>query len=168
MKNINVNFIPNLEEYGFEIWVLTASPEILYQQFVHENLGIPENRILGVKSVISHGKVTDQLVYPIPQDEGKADAIQTFIKARPLFVGGNSRGDLEVMNESVGMKLIVNPDNEKIGKGDHSGEMDGYTVKQYWDKHNGLTVYCNDVPEGSFRYVTEEWKIKPNKAHSKL
>ncbi|MEO6682683.1 MAG: haloacid dehalogenase-like hydrolase [Ginsengibacter sp.] len=41
--------LANLKEYGFEIWVLTASPELLYQQFVHEELGIPVDRILGVK-----------------------------------------------------------------------------------------------------------------------
>ena len=159
--------LANLNIYGFEIWVLTASPELLYQQFVHENLGIPENRILGVKSVVSDGKVTNKLVYPIPQDEGKAEAIQTFIKAQPLFVGGNSRGDLEMMNESVGIKLIVNPGNEKIEKGIYAGEMNGYSVKQYWDEHNGITVYCKDIPEGSYHYITQEWKIKSNKSNPK-
>ena len=159
--------LANLQDYGFELWVLTASPELLYQQFVHENLGIPKNRILGVKSVISHGKITNQLVDPIPQDAGKADAIQTFIKTRPLFVAGNSRGDMEMMNESVGIKLIVNPDNEKIERGNHAGDMDGYTVKQYWQKHEGLTVYCNDVAEGSQIYASNGLKIKANKSNPK-
>jgi len=160
--------LANLQRYGFEIWVLSASPELLYQQFVHENMGIPEDRILGVKSVVSKGKITDQLVYPVPQDAGKAEAIQTFIKTRPLFVGGNSRGDLEMMNESVGIKLIVNPDDEKVEKGVPAGAMDGYTVKQYWDKHDGLTVYCHDIPEGDYHYVTQEWKIPANKSNPKL
>jgi len=159
--------LANLQVYGFEIWVLTASPELLYQQFVHENLGIPENRILGVKSVVSQGKVTTKLVHPIPQDEGKAEAIQTFIKTQPLFVGGNSRGDLEMMNESVGIKLIVNPDDEKIEKGIHAGKMNGYSVKEYWEENNGIRVYCNDIPEGSHHYVTQEWNKNPNKSHAK-
>lgn len=157
--------LANLQQYGFEIWVLSASPELLYQQFVKENLGIPEDRILGVKSVISQGKITNRMVYPIPQDGGKAEAIQTFIKTRPLFVGGNSRGDLEMMNESVGIKLIVNPDNEKIEQGAHAGVMNGYTVKQYWDKHEGLTVYCKDIPEGDNHYITKEWKVSANKSN---
>ncbi|GAA4806603.1 hypothetical protein GCM10023231_39750 [Olivibacter ginsenosidimutans] len=159
--------LANLQAYGFEIWVLSASPELLYQQFVQENLGIPADRILGVKSVVNQHKVTDQLVYPIPQDAGKADAIQTFIKARPLFVGGNSRGDLEMMNESVGLKLIVNPDNEKVEKGPDAGAMKGYTVKGYWDAHDGLTVYCQDIPEGDYTYITKEWGIPANKSHAK-
>ncbi|WP_437393018.1 haloacid dehalogenase-like hydrolase [Olivibacter sp. SA151] len=160
--------LANLQHYGFEIWVLSASPELLYQQFVKENLGIPEERILGVKSVVSHGRVTNQLVCPIPQDGGKAEAIQTFIKARPLLVGGNSRGDLEMMNESVGIKLIVNPDDEKIEKGIHAGDMDGYTVKQYWEAHDALTVYCHDADDTKSTYITKEWGIPPNKSHPKI
>ncbi|MBJ7881982.1 HAD family hydrolase [Gelidibacter salicanalis] len=160
--------LANLETYGFEIWVLTASPEVLYQKFVSENLGIPVNRIIGVKSVISHGKITDNMVYPIPQDYGKAEAIQTVIKSRPLFVAGNSRGDLEMMNESVGIKMIVNPDDSKVEKGEHAGAMDGYTVKKYWDKYGGLTVYSNDIPTGDYEYISQERRIKPNKSNPKV
>jgi phosphoserine phosphatase len=71
---------------------------------------------LVVKSDISHGRVTNQLVEPIPQDAGKTNTIQ-ISKKKPLFMVGNSRGDIEMMNESVGIKLIVNPDDKKIEKG---------------------------------------------------
>jgi HAD superfamily phosphoserine phosphatase-like hydrolase len=159
--------LANLEAYNFEIWVVTASPELLYQQFIHENLGIPKNRILGVKSVINNGKVTNQMVYPIPQDEGKANTIQTFIKERPLLVCGNSRGDMEMMNESIGMKLIINPDNERIQIGKEAGDMNGYTVKQYWELHDGLMLYCNDVPVGNPHYFVKELQIKENQSNPK-
>ncbi len=85
--------IANLKEYGFEVWILTASPEFLYQKFLAEKLGLPDTQILGVKSVVANGKLTDEIIMPIPQDDGKANAIPTFIKARPLIVGGNSRGE---------------------------------------------------------------------------
>lgn len=42
--------IANLENFGFEVWILSASPELLYQRFCAEQLGLPEDRILGVKS----------------------------------------------------------------------------------------------------------------------
>ena len=157
--------LANLKEYGFEIWVLTASPEILYQQFVHEELGIPIDRILGVKSVVRNDTVTNTIVLPVPQDDGKADAIQTFIKARPLLAAGNSRGDMEMMNESVGLKMIVNPDNQKVEKGHEAGEMNGYTVESYWKKEKAIIVHCNDVPEGDHKYISQEWGIKANKSN---
>lgn len=160
-------FLANLQEYGIEIWVLTASPEYLYQRFVHEQLGIPVDRIIGVKSAVRNGKTTDELVLPTPQDWGKSETIHTFIKARPIIVGGNSRGDMEMMDESVGLKLMVNPDNVKIEK-EHAGNMEGMTVKQYWDKDpNCVIVYCNDVPEGNYKYTTQEWGVKVNKTNKK-
>lgn len=155
----------DLKAYGFEIWVLSASPELLYQQFVHEATGIPVDRIIGVRSVISNDTVTNTMVLPVAQDEGKAKAIQTFIKARPLFVGGNSRGDMEMMNESVGIKLIVNPDDQKVEKGTEAGDMNGYTVKGYWEKNDAIIVPCNDVPAGDYQYVSEEWGVKKNKSN---
>lgn len=156
--------LANLKDYDFEIWVVSASPELLYQKFVAEQLGIPEDRILGVKSLVTaDGVVTDQLVFPVPQDNGKAEVVNTFIKAKPLFAGGNSRGDMELMNTSVGLKLIVNPDDKKVEK-----EMDNKTVKGYWDNDpRTIIVYSNDVPEGDYQYVTADWGVKKNVSNPK-
>lgn len=159
--------LANLEDYGFEIWVVTASPEILYQKFVSENTGIPLNRILGVKSVIHDGKVTQTLVQPVPQDEGKAKAIQTFIKAKPLFVAGNSRGDLEMMNESTGLKMVINPDDSKEMKNEKDPELNGHTLKQYWQEKKALIVTCNDFAQGNFEYVSEDLGIRRNTENQK-
>lgn len=156
--------LANLKDYDFEIWVVSASPELLYQRFVAEQLGIPEDRILGVKSLVTaDGIVTDQLVYPVSQDNGKAEVVNTFIKAKPLFAAGNSRGDMELMNTSVGLKMIVNPDDKKVEK-----EMNNKTVKQYWaEDPRAITVYSNDVPEGNYKYVTGEWGVKANATNAK-
>lgn len=163
------SLLANLKDYGFEIWVLTASPELLYQGFIHKALGIPKNRILGVKSVVRNDTVTSTLVMPVPQDEGKAMALQTFIKARPLLVGGNSRGDMEMMLESVGMQLIINPDAAKREQGAIAGPMKGHSVYDFWkSKPDCVIVSCEDLtkpssPESTF--VTGSLGIKQNKAH---
>ena len=95
--------ISNLKEYGFEVWILTASPEFLYQRFVASELGIPVTHVLGVKGVVKNGVMSDEIIMPIPQDDGKAQVIPTYIKAVPLIVGGNSRGDMDMLNESRGL-----------------------------------------------------------------
>lgn len=156
--------LANLKDYGFEIWIVSASPEFLYEQFCAEQLGIPEDRILGVKSLVTaDGVTTDQLVFPVPQDNGKAEVINTFIKAKPLFAAGNSRGDMEMMNTSVGLKMIVNPDDKKAEK-----VMGDKTVKQYWENDpRAIIVYSNDVPEGNHTYVTGKLGVKPNATHAK-
>lgn len=158
------SLIANLENYGFEVWILSASPELLYQRFCAEQLGLPEDRIIGVKSRVGEGNiVTDELVYPVSQDEGKADVVRTFIKADPLFVGGNSRGDLEMMNTSVGLKIMINPDDKKPEK-----VAGGKTIKQYWQADPRCIIeYCNDVPTEGITYVTEEWGVKSNATNAK-
>ena len=158
--------IANLNQFGFEVWVITASPEFLYQGFVSEELGIPKNRIIGMKSVVRNGVTTDELVVPTPQDAGKAETVDTYIKAKPLLVVGNSRGDMEMMNTSVGLKMIVNPDDNKV-RGAQDGPMNGFTVKSYWEKEGALIIYSNDIRQGNYRYVSDEWGVRVNKTNRK-
>ena len=138
----------------------------LYQKFMAEELGIPEVNILGVKSVVVGGKLTDDIILPIPQDDGKANVIPTFIKTRPLVVGGNSRGDMDMLNQSCGLKIVVNPDDKTV-RGKEDGPMNGYTVKGYWEKEGPLIVKCHDVREPGLRFHTEEWGIRENVSNPK-
>jgi HAD superfamily phosphoserine phosphatase-like hydrolase len=156
--------IANLKNYGFEIWVITASAELLYQKFCSELIGIPEEHIIGVKTVVgADGLITERIVDPIPQDNGKAEAVRTFIKTRPLFVAGNSRGDTEMINTSVGLKMIINPNDTKSEK-----DLGGKTVKSYWTADtNCLIEYCNDVPDTSKKFVCKKYGVAINESHPK-
>jgi len=158
--------IANLKEFGFEVWILTASPEILYQKFFADELGLSNINIVGAKCVIKDGRTTDEIIPPIPQDDGKAHSIETFIKARPLLVGGNSRGDMDMLNESFGLKLVVNPDDVTV-RGAEDGPMSGHTVKSYWEKEGALIVKCNDIADPGVIFHTENWKIRKNKSNPK-
>jgi phosphoserine phosphatase len=158
--------VANLREYGFEVYILTASPEFLYQKFVSEEYGIPVTNVVGAKCVVKDGLTTGEIIPPIPQDDGKAHTIETFIKARPLIVGGNSRGDMDMLNESAGLKIVVNPDDITV-RGPEDGPMSGHTVKSYWEKEGALIVKCNDVRDPNVKFHTEEWKIRQNIANPK-
>ena len=158
--------IANLKEYDFEVWILTASPEFLYQKFVAEELGLSNINILGAKCVVKGGVTTGEIIPPIPQDEGKAHTIETYIKTRPLIVGGNSRGDMDMLNESVGLKIVVNPDDKTV-RGPEDGFMNGYTVKSYWEKEGAIIVKCDDVADPDVDFYTTKWKIKQNSPNPK-
>lgn len=86
---------------------------------------------------MSDGKLTDDIILPIPQDDGKANVIPTFIKTRPLVVGGNSRGDMDMLNQSCGLKIVVNPDDKTV-RGKEDGPMNGYTDKRLLGKRRGF------------------------------
>lgn len=151
--------IRRLHEHGFEVWIVTASPEALYQAFLSRELGIPITRILGVKSVVKGGVITDRIVEPVPQDEGKLEAIETFVQDRPLLVGGNSRGDKEMIEFSADLKLIVNPD-EFVAPGQEMSMAD------YAKRHGFLIVRIRDVAEPGFPSVSSRvFGVRENVPH---
>lgn len=148
-----------LKMNGFEVWIVTGSPEAMYQAFLSEEFEIPITNVIGVKSVIREGIVTDEIVNPVPQDKGKMEAIETFIQDKPLLVGGNSRGDKEMIEFSKGLRLIVNPDT--FIAPDQSESIADYAKKEGW-----VIVRINDTPDDSKPWVsTDEYKIKRNKTN---
>jgi phosphoserine phosphatase len=148
-----------LHKHDFEVWIITASPEALYQKFLSRELGIPTTRILGVKSVVQDGIVTDQMIEPVPQDEGKRFAIETFVQARPLLAGGNSRGDREMIQYSSDFKIIVNPDSARPAEG-------GPSVEEMAKEDNWHVVRIRDVEEPGFPGISSKnFGVRKNKTH---
>ncbi len=154
-----VNLIHTLKENEFEVWIITASPEALYQKFLSEELHIPITNIVGVKSVVHDGKITGTMVEPIPQDHGKKEAIETFVQERPLLVGGNSRGDKEMIEYSSNLKLIINPD-------EYVAEDQTESIAEYARKNNWLIAKIKDVPSNEFPYISSKnFNMKKNKTN---
>jgi phosphoserine phosphatase len=146
-----------LKQHGFEVWVVTGSPQVLYQQFLAKQLDIPIINVVGVKSVVRGGIVTSEMVAPIPQDHGKKEAIETFIQEQPLFVAGNSRGDKEMIEYSRGLRMIVNPD-------EHVAPDQKQSIADYAKSENWLIVRIRDVPEPGFPSISsKDFGIRINK-----
>jgi phosphoserine phosphatase len=153
------HFIRQLQAHGFEVWIITASPEAMYQKFLSRELGIPITHVVGVKSVVHGGLVTRRIVEPVPQDEGKKEAIETLVQEQPLVAGGNSRGDREMIESSRGLRMIINPD-EHVAAGDTESMAD-YAKKQGW-----IIERIRDVREPGFPGVSGSvFKVRENKPH---
>lgn len=154
------DLIETLKKNDFEVWIVTASPEGMYQQFLSKEFDIPITNIIGVKSVIKNGIITDDIVHPVPQDEGKMEAIETFIQGKPLLVAGNSRGDKEMIEFSGDLKIIVNPD-EHIATGQKQ------SISDYAKEEDWLVIKINDTPNNNFPLVSSEnFGIRLNKTRA--
>ncbi len=150
--------IRNLHANGFEVWIVTASPELMYQCFLSRELGISAVRVVGVKSVIRGGTITGEIVLPVPQDHGKKEAIETFIQEVPLFSAGNSRGDKEMIEYSRGLRMIVNPD--EFTAPDQEESIAAYARRSGW-----LIERIPDVvPEGFPAVSSKSFSIRRNRA----
>ena len=154
------DMIEILKGENFEIWIVTASPEGMYQQFLSEAFQIPITHIIGVKSVIRNGIITDEIVHPVPQDHGKKEAIETFVQDVPLLVAGNSRGDKEMIEYSRGIKMIINPD-------EHIAPDQTESIADYAKRNQWLIVQIADIPDPDFPSVSsQKYGIRTNKTHN--
>lgn len=81
------------------------------------------------------------------------------------MVGGNSRRrTLEMMLESVGLRVIVNPDDTKPEEA-----MGGKTVKAFWETDpNTIAVRCNDVPDEGYDWACKAYGIPQNRTNSAI
>jgi phosphoserine phosphatase len=153
------SLIDALKRNGFEIWIVSASPEAMYQGFLSDALGIPITHIIGVKSVVRGGIVTDEIIPPVPQDKGKKEAIETFVQERPLLVAGNSRGDKEMIEYSRDLRVIVNPD-------EHVAPDQEMSVADYAREQGWLIIRTADVTDTSHPWISSSvYGIKLNKEH---
>ena len=153
------DLIAALKTNDFEIWVITASPQGMYQQFLSKALQIPITHIVGIRSVIKDGIVSDQIIEPVPQDHGKKWAIESFVQDVPLFCAGNSRGDKEMIEFSKGLKMIINPDV-------HIAHDQKESIADYAKRNNWLVARINDIPAKDFPSISsKEFNIRLNKTN---
>lgn len=139
----------NLKRNGFEVWIVTASPESLYQKFLSRAYRIPITNVIGVRSVIKDGIITDEILHPIPQDHGKKEAIESLIQTQPQVVGGNSRGDKEMIEFSSDIRLIINPDT-------HVGHDQTQSIADYAKSEGWLIERIRDVPSPGFPAISSK------------
>ena len=78
----SVKVLKALERAGVESYIVSASPEI-YVRNAAESLGLPRTRFRGIRVAEKGGRMTAQLVYPIPYAEGKVENVRDMLLACP-------------------------------------------------------------------------------------
>ncbi len=132
---------------GFEVWVVTGSPEFYVDTFIPRYFGIHPSRVIGTKTIVHDGMITEVLAGAVTEKDGKVDAIETIIKAQPLFVAGNSMGDVNMLKYSRDLSLVINPVTQLR---DIAGK-NGWLVEELLDK---------PLPNATHYY--KKYSISPN------
>lgn len=130
------DLIDVLYHAGFVVWIVTASPQFVVDAISEDAVGVPANRVIGIRPVVVDGVLTtgfqscgDPSTYPdgnqdlITFDEGKRCWInrvifqlpedqqlvrQTEDALRPVFVAGDSDTDIAMLKDATALRLVIN------------------------------------------------------------
>ncbi|MCK6536176.1 MAG: haloacid dehalogenase-like hydrolase [Polyangiaceae bacterium] len=120
-----------LTENGFDVWILTASPQYVVEA-ISEEIGVPPHRVVGIRPTLTGGKITygfqgcgtltDGQTALITFYNGKRCWINKVIfgepaasqlapnpdpSKRPVFVAGDSDTDLAMLKDATVLKLVI-------------------------------------------------------------
>jgi HAD superfamily phosphoserine phosphatase-like hydrolase len=101
-----------LHRCEWEVWVVSASPEVLVQ-VVTAQFGIHPHRVIGMRSHVDDaGRFRSELVPPATWREGKVAALH-HLPAPPDLAVGDSEGDLPMMR-AARTSLLIDLDTEDV------------------------------------------------------
>jgi phosphoserine phosphatase len=122
-----VNMIAALDRLGIDPWVVSGSPQWVVAAGA-KYLGIPRNRVIGLSvHVDKKGRLTDQIVRPVPWKSGKAKRIMAEVGQVPIFAAGNSYGDIQMLRIASEPPLVINPCPTTL----QAAQNHGWTVHRY-------------------------------------
>ncbi|GBF48573.1 HAD phosphoserine phosphatase-like hydrolase, family IB [Leptospira ryugenii] len=92
-----LDLIAFLQMYNWEIYVVTASPELGIRAII-SFFGLEESKVLGMKQTLDENqKTTAEIIEPYTYGDGKVKAIQHFIGKTPDLAFGDSMNDYPML-----------------------------------------------------------------------
>jgi phosphoserine phosphatase len=105
-------FVQFLQDQGFLIYVISASNHVAVQIAGEALFGIPRSCSFGIRTRVEGGRLTDELLSPLPIGEGKAHLYRQLQTERlPLVTATDSRLDLPLLR-------LTRPDGFSLWRGE--------------------------------------------------
>lgn len=133
------DLIGALQADGFDVWVLSASPQPVVEAFA-AHVDVPADHVVGIRAVVDDagqltadlqgcGAVADGEDSQITYLEGKrcwmnkvifgvegpaAAEVQTDDARRPVFAAGDSDTDVAFLQDAIGLRLAINRNKKEL------------------------------------------------------
>ncbi|MBI4819543.1 MAG: haloacid dehalogenase-like hydrolase [Deltaproteobacteria bacterium] len=142
-----------LTENGFDVWVVTASPQYVVEA-ISDQIGVPRDHVIGIRSVLDRGRITAQIQgcgdsadgndSLITFDQGKRCWINKVIfhestdqqmsvnsdpRRRPVFVAGDSDTDIAMLKDATHLRLVINRGKTQIMCNAYANLQDRWVVQ---------------------------------------
>ena len=130
-----------LKGKNVRIFIVTASIKWAVEPMAHK-LGVDFDQILGIKTRIDNkGLVTDKQEGPLTWREGKALALLSHTRnIRPVFCCGNTYGDIDLLETSLGDRLCIQTQTKKNSLYEEEKRLKSYAEKKDWRVHHFFKI----------------------------
>ncbi len=132
------DLIAKLHQDGFDVWIVTASPQHVVEA-LSEHAGVPADHVVGIRSVVSAGKLTYDLqecgpakdgdntvmtydvgkrcwinkaIFGVPADQQMS--IPKRPSERPVFAAGDSDTDVGMLDDATALHLVLDRHKHKV------------------------------------------------------
>lgn len=94
-----------LKEEGFDVWVLSSSNHWAVEA-MSEEYGVHPSRVLGIRPKVLEDGVSSELLIPLTQGTGNAEAVSMFIGRSPALILG-AEADEPLMRYGRGLRIQI-------------------------------------------------------------
>lgn len=124
------NLVKALRRIDVEPWVVSGSPYWVVAAGA-KYFGIPKSRVIALSVGVKDGRLTGEVVRPVPWKWGKAKRILKDIGKTPLVVAGNSSGDVDMLRIASELQLVINPGPQVL----KTAKRHRWSVQLYTESH---------------------------------
>jgi hypothetical protein len=148
-----------LQENGFDVWVVSASPQNVVEA-VAAHVGVPEHRVIGIRAVVTDGRLTYDLQGCGPVNDA-ANTLITFDRGKRCWI------NKVIFHEPVSAQLEPNPDPTKrpvLVAGDSDTDiamMKDATELKIAINRNKVQLMCNAYANAGGKWLVQPMFIEP-------
>lgn len=102
-----------------QVFVVSSSLKWVLDKAL-KGYGIPQENIIGVKTLVKEGIITEDLVLPAPIHKDKVQALKNLAGRSPLFSAGNTLSDQALLECASHVRLVVS--TAKVGERNYESE----------------------------------------------
>jgi HAD superfamily hydrolase (TIGR01490 family) len=102
--------IATLQQRGDRVWIVSASHLWIIQAgagYLH----VSPSNVIAISAKVQHGRITDEVINPVPFQAGKVDAIRDRLPDPPIIAFSDSINDLPMLELATSVRVVINPDD---------------------------------------------------------
>jgi phosphoserine phosphatase len=93
-----LSFVRQLFKLNYRVYIITSGNEIASRIIASQFFNIPQSNVFGLRHIIEHDILTEDILCPVPIDNGKVETYLRYVGAiPPLITAGNCSSDIPLL-----------------------------------------------------------------------